>query len=422
MRGGSGMKNSKQRILLISIVMLVIASMIMLAACSLFTVKVQAEDLMEGISANTVSGKSTDEKFINSTANFSINLFKKTVTKDKSSLISPTSVLLALSMTANGADKDTLSQMEEVLGIPIEELNEYLYAYVKSLPNEEKAKLSIANSIWIKEGFQAEQTFLQKNADYYNAAAYKSAFDDQAIKDINNWVNQNTDGTIEKIIEEINPSTVMFLINAMVFDAEWKETYEENNVYNDTFTSIDGSKTTVEFMKSIEGKYINSNNATGFIKPYASGYSFVALLPDEDVSIDALINSLSGESFLQSVQNAENKSVMAYLPKFSYEYTIQMNDALMQLGMPDAFDGNKADFSKISKTNNGLFIGEVLHKTFIKVDEKGTKAGAVTKVDLKENTIDSEIVVKLDRPFMYAIIDNTTNLPIFIGTVMDIEG
>lgn len=414
------MKNAKRQVILIMIVILIVTTV---AGCSLFTVQVQAKDLMDGVTSRAVSGKAADEEFIGSTADFSIKLFQKSITKNKSSLISPTSVLLALSMTANGADKETLSQMETVLGgISMDALNEYLYTYVKSLPSEDKAKLLIANSIWIKEGFVAEQSFLQNNADYYQAAAYQTAFDEQTVEDINNWVQQNTDGTIEKIIEDINPAAVMFLINAMVFDAEWKEIYEKSNVYSDTFTTIEGSKKTVEFMSSVETKYINNSNAIGFIKPYASGYSFVAMLPNEDVSLDTFINSLSGESFLQNIKNAENTSVIAHLPKFSYAYTIQMNDALIELGMPNAFDGSKADFSRISKSDNGVYIGEVLHKTFIKVDEKGTKAGAVTKVEMKENAIASEIVVKLDRPFVYAIIDNTTNLPVFIGTVLDIEG
>ena len=138
-------------------------------------------------------------------------------------------------MTANGAANETLSQMEEVLGkdIPLEELNEYLYYYVNNLPSEEKSKLNIANSIWFRDDedrLTVEKDFLQKNADYYNAAIYKSPFDDQTLQDINYWVKTNTDGMIDKILEKIDDDSIMYLINAIVFDAEWK-IYNKSDIH-----------------------------------------------------------------------------------------------------------------------------------------------------------------------------------------------
>ncbi|MDD4657811.1 MAG: serpin family protein, partial [Eubacteriales bacterium] len=187
---------------------------------------VQAADLMTGVSGKSVQGKNTDTKFIGNTADFSLELFKKTSSEEKNSLISPLSVLLALAMTANGADTQTLSEMETVLGgdIGLEELNEYLFSYVQNLPRDKKARVDIANSIWFQEDedqLLVERDFLQKNADYYNAAAYKSPFDGQTLKDINNWVKENTDGMIDKILDQISPAAVMYLINAVVFDAQW---------------------------------------------------------------------------------------------------------------------------------------------------------------------------------------------------------
>ena len=156
--------------------------------------EVKGMNLMEGLKENKVQGKDADERFIASTASFSIDLFKRSV-GEENSLISPLSVLLAMAMTANGANKNTLKQMEEVLGgdISIDELNEYLYAYVKSLPNKETSKLVISNSIWFRDDesrFAVNKAFLQKNADYYKANAYKSPFDEQTLKDINSWVKQ----------------------------------------------------------------------------------------------------------------------------------------------------------------------------------------------------------------------------------------
>lgn len=170
--------------------------------------KVQADDLMKGITPEKTSGRAADDAFKNGAADFAVRLFQNTREEGKSSLISPLSVMLALSMTANGARGETLAQMEVLLGggIPIDTLNKYLHAYVGGLPSVEKAKLTLANSIWFKDsGFTVEEAFLQRNADYYGAAVYKSAFDKKTLRDINNWVKENTDGVIDKIVDQMDP-------------------------------------------------------------------------------------------------------------------------------------------------------------------------------------------------------------------------
>ena len=387
----------------------------------------QAADLMKDVSSKPVNGKLADETFVESMADFSMELFKKSITDKENSLISPLSVMLALAMTANGADSETLSQMENLLGgdIALTELNEYLYGYVKGLPNKSKSKLSIADSIWFRDDgrLSVEADFLQKNADYYNAAAYKSAFDAKAAKDINNWVKTNTGGMIDKIIDEINDDVMLYLINAVAFEAEWQNVYYENNIRKGDFTDIDKKTQNVDFMYSDEYKYLDGGKATGFIKPYfGNHYSFAALLPDDDISIEAYIGSLTGADFIDIIKNAQNTKVNASMPKFKYEYQIEMNDALKALGMPDAFDIDRADFKKMAVFSGGnIYISEVLHKTYISVDELGTKAGAVTMVAEGAGSAPAEPkTVRLDRPFVYAIIDNATNLPVFIGAVMSL--
>ena len=387
---------------------------------------VKAAGLMSGISSKSVSGKTADLFFTESVAGFSIELFKASVSDRENSLISPLSVILALAMTANGADNETLKQMERVMGggIPIAELNEYLYAYVKNLPNKNKSKLAIANSIWFNDSenkLQVEKEFLQNNADYYQADAYAAPFDSRTLKDINNWVKSNTDGMIDNILTEISPDQIMFLINAVMFDAEWQNVYNKENVRKGDFTDINGAKHNVDFMHGTEGVYLDDGMATGFIKPYANGgYSFAALLPNEGVPIETYIDNLSGAGFLGVINNATSEMVFTSMPKFEYEYTKTMNDALQFLGMPDAFSAVQADFGKIGASPMGnIFISLVLHKTYISVDELGTRAGAVTMVAMTGGGMMSDPkVVNLDRPFVYAIIDNATNLPLFIGSLM----
>lgn len=387
--------------------------------------KVQAANLMDGVTAKTVSGKAADDAFKNSSADFAIRLFQKTRDDSKNSLISPLSVMLALSMTANGAKGETLAQMEALLGgdIPMETLNEYLYSYIKALPSEKTTKLNSANSIWFRDnGFTAEKAFLQKNADYYGAEAYKSVFNEKTLRDINNWVKKNTDGMIEKIIDDLDPDAVMYLINTVLFDAEWKNIYKKDEIRDGTFTALDSTKRTVSMMYSAERLYLDDGKAIGFIKPYRNGYSFVALLPNEDISLSDYAASMTGKSFADTIKNAEDVPVEAAMPKFSYDYDIEMSGALKALGMSLPFDPEKADFSALGYYESGnIFISRVLHKSYITVDEKGTKAGAATAADIKATSdIGGLYSVTLDRPFVYAVIDDAYGLPVFIGAVTDI--
>ena len=419
----------KKMFLAILSLILICSMAVNLTGCA---TKVQAADLMEGVQANTVTSKAADDAFAQSQMRLAVDLFQASVleSKDENVLISPLSIQLALAMTANGADGDTKAEMEALLGgeISLENLNEYLYSYVNNLPSAEKYKLQIANSIWFRDNegrLQVEKDFLQKNADYYGAQAYKAAFDDQTMKDINNWVKDHTDGMIDSILDQIDEDAVMYLINALVFDAEWQHVYDKSDVYKGKFTNIDGAEKQVDMMHSEETVYLQDENATGFMKPYSgSKYNFAVLLPNEGVDIYEYIAGLTGEELMETLSTPQLGMVMATLPKFSYEYELTMNDVLKELGMPSAFSGSTANFSKMAHSSRGnIYIGEVLHKTFISVDELGTKAGAVTKVQMNDESAPmSEWVVTLNRPFVYMIIDNETKLPVFIGTVMDVLG
>lgn len=191
-------------------------------------------------------------------------------------------------------------------------------------------------------------------------------------------------------------------------------------VYDGGFTTISGERQTVEMMTSEESVYLDDGRAIGFVKPYKDRkYSFAALLPNEGVDIYDYIAGLTAEDLQNTLNSAKSEQVIATLPKFSYAYGLRMNNVLASLGMPTAFDGAAADFSGIVE-NGSLYIGEVLHKTFISVDARGTKA-AVTIVETKGGSARQDKVVVLDRPFVYMILDNATNLPIFLGVVTDVE-
>ena len=418
------MKKTKLSLVIISL-MLLCAMAVNLTGCA---TTVHAEDLMEGVTPNSVTALNDLSSGSSDVTDFAIRLFKQTNENGKNTLISPLSVLCALAMTANGAEGETREQMEAVLGMSVEELNLYLYSYINSLPQGEKYKLSVANSIWFTDDdrFTVNQDFLQTNADYYGADIYKTPFNKQTLKDINNWVKNETDNMIPKVLEDIPDAAIMYLINALAFEAEWTEIYEKNQVRDKTFTKEDGTKQDVELMYSTEGKYLEDENATGFIKYYKERkYAFVALLPNEGVTVSEYINSLDGESLAAMLANADSRTVETAIPKFESEYDTEMSSILEAMGMSNAFNVTFADFGGIGdSTEGGIHISKVIHKTYIQVGEKGTKAGAVTAIEMNDGSAGPPDEVKqvyLDRPFVYMIIDCETNIPFFIGTVMDVD-
>lgn len=388
----------------------------------------QAADLMAGVRADAVDADidltGGDSETV---AGFAVELFKSTVSTDENPLISPLSVLCALAMTANGAKGGTLAQMEDIFGLSVKELNEYLHAYMESLPSGDKYKVSLANSIWFKDGdrLTVERDFLQTNADYYGASVYKAAFDDATLKDINNWVSGKTGGMIKDILKKIPDEAVMYLVNALAFDAEWQSIYKENQVRDGTFTTESGEARNLEMMYGSEHMYLDDGSATGFIKYYAGRkYAFAALLPNEGISVGDYIASLTGPGFMNTLQNAQSIQVNTAIPKFESEYSVEMSDILKSMGMTDAFDADLADFTGLGAWKDGnIFINRVIHKTYIAVDEKGTKAGAATVVEMANGSAmaaGEPKTVYLDRPFVYMLIDCETDLPLFIGAATDI--
>ena len=398
-----------------------------LTACS----QGSSDDLMKDVPAKAVDVLPDMDAGSAAAADFAVRLFQTSMEDGKNILISPLSVLYALAMTTNGADGETLAQMEQVLGMDCENLNSFMLAYLDLLPEGKAYKMSLANSIWFKDNpnFVVEQSFLQTNADYYGADAYKAAFDEGTRNDINNWVKEHTDGMIPEILDEIPDEAIMYLVNALAFDAEWADVYEEHQIREGRFTMEDGTRQDVDMMHSEEHTYLEDGLATGFIKYYKDRkYAFVAMLPNEGVSVSQYVDSLTGEHLWELLNNPQDFTVFASIPKFETEYGIEMSEVLQEMGMTDAFDWQVADFSRLGTYNvegMNICINRVLHKTFISVTEQGTRAGAATAVEMVAEGA-MEIVefkeVILDRPFVYMIIDCETNLPFFSGTMMNVYG
>lgn len=386
--------------------------------------KIKASNLMEGIEAEKDIYGASGDIYAKTITDFSVQLFKECYVDGENLLISPVSVMASLGMCTNGAEGETLRQMEQVLGVDRDTLNKCILGYMSNLAQSEKSKLSMANSIWFKDGLKGVNNgFLQTNANYYGAEIYQRKFDEDAKNEINKWVDDKTDGMIKKIQEEDIPEeTVMYLINALSFDAEWEKIYQSHSVREGIFTTETGTEKQVTFMHSTEGLYLEDEDTTGFIKYYKGrDYAFVALLPKENIRMADYVDILSEKKIGNLMDTSSNGMVFAKLPKFSYDYTIELNKALKTMGMSDAFDFSKADLSGIASGDEGnIYISKVLHKTFISVDEKGTKAGAVTATSTDNGAAPDYHEVYLDRPFIYMLIDCKSNTPFFIGIVSDI--
>jgi len=386
-------------------------------------------DLMRGVTAREITAEPVSDDLTDLDAavtGLGLELLRRG--GEGNVLVSPLSVAYALSMTANGAKGETLAQMEAVLGMPVEMLNFAFHEYLNALPEGEKNTLHLANSVWFtdKESFAVNQDFLQTNADYYGADIYQTALDDSAKAAINGWVKENTRGMIPEIVDQIPQSAVMYLVNALAFEAEWWDIYEEHQVRKGTFTTESGETQKTELMWSAENFYMEDENAAGFLKFYDGGeYAFAALLPGEGVSVADYAAGLTGERLHALLKGAENTPVTAAIPKFEVEFDCELSEVLAEMGMPVAFDHTAADFSGLGTSTEGnIAISRVLHKTYINVDEKGTKAGAATAVEMTEESaevwLDPKEVI-LDRPFLYMIVDCEKWVPLFMGTLMELD-
>ena len=395
-------------------------------------------------------------------------------------LVSPLSLTRALGLLAPGAAGTTLSQLENALGMSRDELVAYLVAYGRTLDinpqtlaakdntwidsplaepgpgtdedaanasdnadqsdedatSQDQPALNLAESLWLRSNpaLNVHTTYLQTVVDDFDAQLFQGPFDAGTVDDLNSWVASKTKDRITQLISELPPNAQVCLVNALAFDGAWETPYEDDQVEDHTFTKEDGTQQPMRLMRSTENRYLEIDGATGFVKPYAGGrYAFVALLPAEGSNVAALAQGLTGAKLQDAVANAEACEVRAGIPRFSLSYEASLAGALQALGVTDLFDPAVADLSDLAVLENedgssagNLAVSDVLQKTYIKVDEKGTEAAAATAIIASAASAPAPAEepreVLLDRPFVYAVYDTQTQLPVFLGTVTDMQG
>jgi len=387
-----------------------------------------ANDLMADVQAVSwpVDPEVLPAGWTDTTGRFSALLFQKSAENPGNFMISPASVYLALAMTLNGADTTTRDAMLATLaaqGLTVEDVNRAARSWITGLNRaSEGTTVSITNSIWFDQDFVPFQPFLQANADYFSAAAHKLDFKDPKTLDvINDWVSQATNGRIEQIIDQIRPDSVMFLINAIYFLADWESPFEKSDTRPQVFQAPDG-EVEVDFMHRTGAmNFYQMDRATGIGLPYKDGrFAFFAVLPDEGLDARAWLAGQDPAHLFGKVTSGlrqDSIEVDLALPKFESRYEDSLLNELSQLGMDIAFQPDQADFSQMIDSHEKiLYIGEVKHKSFVRVDEKGTEAAAATSVEMRVTSMPySEHQIVFDRPFVYGIIDLETGLPLFAG-------
>ncbi|MBS4060506.1 MAG: serpin family protein [Bacteroidetes bacterium] len=373
--------------------------------------------------AITLSQK--DKEVIASSNDFGISLFAKTAQTETGNLmLSPLSASAALTMLLNGCNNETYDQLKTMLGyapnLTIGEINQSYRSLISQLLDaDEKVQLSIANAIFYRLGFQVKPAFLNTMATDFESQVGGLDFSaPSALTTINQWASDNTNGKIPKVIDEISPQTVMFLMNALYFKGEWTQQFDAANTSLRPFNLEDGSTIQVPTMneEKVGALKYNGSDYTALEMPYGrKNFSMVLIVPNNNLSdfyqsFD--INTWNEITSTFDQMNSWNET-MVQLPKFKFDYEKKLNDQLIEMGMVDAFSPMAADLSGISDAD--IFVSFVKQNTFVEVNEEGTEAAAVTTIGIELTSVGPYFVV--DKPFIFAIRERTTNTLLFIGGV-----
>ena len=351
--------------------------------------------------------------------------------KDKNVFISPLSISMALGMTLNGANGTTKEAMQnalELAGLSDQQINENYQSLIDLLTGlDPKVKFQIANSIWYRNDFVFKESFINLNKKYFYAKVAGLDFTNpQSAKIINSWVEDNTNGKIKKIVDQIEAHIVMFLINAIYFKGVWTYEFDKSQTQDDLFNLPDGSQKTVPMMtQSREFSYYANDQFQAVDLPYGDElFSMTIILPAPEINVDDFLAALSAENWNLWTGSFSKTDGVLYFPRFKLEYEKLLNDALKSLGMAIAFDQDQADFTRMFDKVGGinLFIDKVKHKSFVEVNEEGTEAAAVTSVEIGFTTSvgpGSPFVMRVDRPFIFAIREHHSGTILFVGKIVD---
>jgi len=353
---------------------------------------------------------------------FSWNLFKEVATSDdkNNAFISPLSLTMALGMLYNGASPDARSQMATALGmgdLSDTEINEYYQTLMQALLEVDPlTAMTIANSIWCRDGYPVKQTFFEINRLYYNAEVQTIDFNlPSTIDAINNWCADKTNDKITEIINGIPAEAVMYLINAVYFKSKWVYPFNKEETKEDAFTMEDGTLKSVAMMNQIAYFPYYADDMLQCIEmPYGNeAFSMTVLLPAKGKTVDDLVIYLDGDTWSDVLSNLQDRKVAVKFPRFKQEYELFLNAPVSNLGMKLIFQpgGNLNGIADDAR----LRVSSIKQKTFVEVNEEGTEAAAVTVIEIDVTSYHPPVLFEANRPFIYLIREKSTGAILFIG-------
>jgi len=365
--------------------------------------------------------------FSDQTSEFAFDFLKKHNAEekaDKNYFVSPLSLHVALGMLLNGADGKTKEEIQKGLRVSsdLATTNGIYKDLIDNLQNSDpKVTNTIANSVWYRNSFTVEKSFLDVLKASFNATVSAEDFNNVAtVGKINTWASDNSNGKIQKVLEQIEPSQVMFLINALYFKGDWKIPFKVENTREENFVGTTGTKP-VKMMAMLENvKYAKSSSYQALELAYGDGnYIMTILLPDENTPVSNVINQMSGTEWKSLKTALAEQRIIIGLPKFTLEYETNLNKVISNMGIHTMFN-DFADLSKISAPAGKLKVGFVKQNTFLTVDEKGTEAAAVTTIEIKLTSAPILPEFICNRPFAFFISEKQSNTILFVGKIVNL--
>jgi len=418
----------------LKILSIVIAIGVLMTACA---PQPQASIAQSNVQRETKPSTSTDDisKLVNGNNAFALDLYQSLRSKDGNLIYSPYSISLALAMTYAGARGETESQMASALHFDLPQaqlhpafnaLDLALAQHGQAQSKDQPLQLNIANAVWAEKTYPFLQNYLDLIALNYGAGIRLADFVNQyepARNEINNWVSDQTNKKINNLLAPgtLNPDTRMVLVNAIYFKADWENQFDPNNTSDSPFHLLDGSTSHVKMMNDehLTIPYTKGDGYQAIELAYVGDTAAMDVIVPDEGNFKQFESALNAQKLNEILGNMQPASVALGLPKFTFTQDFSVSSTLKTLGMSDAFDPNKADFSGMTG-NHDLFISDVIHKAFVAVDEKGTEAAAATAVMMQATSIMmTDVNLTIDRPFIFIIRDTTSGQILFVGRVLN---
>lgn len=372
----------------------------------------------------------TEQQLVDENVKFAFSFFNKMneqETEKANWLVSPLSASIALSMTANGADGNTLTQIQDVLdfkGFQMEEINSYYNRIIGELiALDNTTKFNLANSVWLHNDFNLYDSFIKTNKEKYDAQVTSLDLRSPlALEAINHWSAQQTENLIPVIIDKLPENMIFCILNSLYFKGGWESEFKESATVDELFTCADGKQSKVKMMRQKKVFWSCVNDIFTLAEfPYGNGaFSMVVLLPNEESTLEESLQTFTAEYWTESMQ-MKGKELDVHFPRFELKYEADLINVMKSLGITDIFNPENANLSKM--TSDDIYINLLKQSAYIKTNEKGTEAASTTivggNITMAPSTFE-KINFNMNRPFVFLIKEKSTGVILFMGKVTEL--